>query len=99
MTDYAELKRLAQAATRGEWEARDSWVCPRGYVWASGYPPVPSPIASLDDGEYIGNPNAERDAAFIAAACPDVVLAMIAEIERLRATPTMYRHRTDGGQS
>lgn len=60
MTDYTEIKRLAD-------KSKDSWVNGKWHT-----------RPTLDIGVD------EDDSAYIAAASPDVVLSMIAEIDRLR---------------
>jgi hypothetical protein len=75
MTQYTELKRLAEAATAGPW----------------------SKALYADDCYEIESANSEQvaeayglnDAAYIAAASPDVVLSMIAEIDTLRTQNQM----------
>lgn len=110
MTDYTELKRLAEAASNREWHAAD-WsnnfgedkttiefhteevVAPGNHgIWPNRV--ACHQVASTGEGE---NPLA--DAAFIAAANPVAVLALIAENERLQsASRTLERLRyTDNG--
>ena len=57
MTDYNDLRRLAEAAASGPWWTSDKLKC--------------HPDLELSD-----------DAAYIAAASPDVVLGLLDEIER-----------------
>ncbi|MGU1427482.1 ead/Ea22-like family protein [Pseudomonas aeruginosa] len=86
MTDHAELRRLAKAATPGEWSA----------VWEEGDDtawPNLFPIIQAENGEtVIGNEgfysDLEQDKAnaqFCAAANPKTVLAMLDEIDGLKA--------------
>lgn len=86
MTDHAELRRLAKAATPGEWSA----------VWEEGDDtawPNLFPIIQAENGEtVIGNEgfysDLEQDKAnaqFCAAANPKTVLALLDEIDRLKA--------------
>jgi hypothetical protein len=73
MTDYSELKRLAEAATPGKWTARTDDL---GYaITTVGRFRIIVGSAPADDPE--------PDAQFIAAANPATVLALIAENERL----------------
>ncbi|HBO4894653.1 TPA: ead/Ea22-like family protein [Pseudomonas aeruginosa] len=85
MTDHAELRRLAKAATPGEWSA----------VWEEGDDtawPNLFPIIQAENGEtVIGNEgfysDLEQDKAnaqFCAAANPKTVLALLDEINRLK---------------
>jgi hypothetical protein len=68
MTDYSELKRLAEAATPGPWQTELAYP-----IIQPGYPARGS-IASV---------LIWPDAHFIAAANPAAVLELIAQIERL----------------
>ncbi|MGY4663215.1 hypothetical protein ACVWZ9_004009 [Pseudomonas chlororaphis] len=82
MTDYTELKRLAEAATPGPWDRGDgnevsvSFEGDEAYwMWESAGP------AQL----HGSGDQSVADADFIAAASPVAVLALIAEIETLKA--------------
>lgn len=77
------LRALAERATPGPWSAR---IRPLGGEWvttAGG-----SPICYMADREprfpHKAKMGDDPDAAYIAAASPDVVLGYIAEIGRLR---------------
>ena len=74
MTDLAKLKALAEAARRYTKEGNGWQDDGDGTVFVSG----------LGYYEICSGASAE-DAAYIAAASPDVVLALIAEVEALRA--------------
>ncbi|UXV21041.1 ead/Ea22-like family protein [Pseudomonas fluorescens] len=80
MTAYAELKRLAEAATPGTWRTGE-WM-PKETVGRHQI------VVDTDDGPYVifeGNQNfmddARANAAFVAEASPVVILGMIAELE------------------
>lgn len=86
MTDHAELRRLAKAATPGEWYA----------VWEEGDDtawPNLFPIVQAENGEtVIGNEgfysDLEQDKAnaqFCAAANPKTILALLDEIDGMRS--------------
>ncbi len=86
MTDHAELRRLAKAATPGEWSA----------VWEEGDDtawPNLFPIIQAENGEtVIGNEgfysDLEQDKAnaqFCASANPKTILALLDEIDGLKA--------------
>lgn len=83
MTDHTELRRLAEAATQGEWVQGYEIDGPIGFtrIKASG-----RALASTAPqcGRPHWNDEAEANAAYIAAASPSVVLSLIAEVERLR---------------
>lgn len=67
MTQWAELKQLAEAA-------RDEVL--RSHGWEG----------AVEDADLL-----HTDEAFVKASSPAVVLALIAEIERLRALPVQER--------
>ncbi|MBD1590231.1 ead/Ea22-like family protein [Pseudomonas typographi] len=73
--DYAELKRLAEAATPGPWSARTDDLCYA--VTTLGRFRIIVGSAPADDPE--------PDALFIAAANPAAVLELIAELESANA--------------
>lgn len=73
--DIEQLKKLAEAATPGEWFSQDGEIISR----ESG--------STVISDEYHGNMIAFQntaDAAFIAAANPQTVLALIKELEEAR---------------
>lgn len=80
--DHAELKRLAEGATPGPWNNSGRSVddfdaeCMMRMEWIAN--------GAADDDDDL-NANVENDAAFIAAANPAVVLALLSEIEGLKA--------------
>lgn len=76
MSDYIELKRLAEAATPGPWAYDGSYVCPARTEDGTTYVELWRSIADCHQPE---------NTKFIAAANPAVVLALIAEVEGLRA--------------
>ena len=85
MLDLDDLKRRAEAASKGPWEwTNGALVAPaerREFDDATG---------DYDDGRVIWDPNVfhslrgDADKVFIAAANPQAVLALISEIEQLR---------------
>ena len=79
--DVAELRRLAEAATPGPWDYYRPHPNYRAYavdqVMPGGY--LGEAVATTED-VY-----AEKNAAFIAAANPAVVLGLLAEADALRA--------------
>ncbi|HVL39906.1 MAG TPA: ead/Ea22-like family protein [Fimbriimonadaceae bacterium] len=86
MPDHSDLRRLAEQATPGRWEAvcagNVHWGVRAPTVWANigGRTVVPSSCGR--DG--FGYGAAEEDAAFIAAASPDVILDLLDENDRLQ---------------
>ncbi|HBO7092591.1 TPA: hypothetical protein L4847_006945 [Pseudomonas aeruginosa] len=92
MTDHAKLRRLAKAATPGEWHA--VWEEGDDAAWANLFP-----IIQAENGEIVvGNEgfysDLERDKAnaqFCAAANPRTVLDLLDEIDRLKAENEVLR--------
>ncbi|OEC54804.1 hypothetical protein [Pseudomonas sp. AP42] len=76
MTDYTELKRLAEAATPGPWSYDGSYVCPARVEEGTTYVETWRSVADCAQPE---------NTKFIAAANPFSVLAMIVENERLES--------------
>lgn len=70
MTDHAELRMVAEAATPGEWRTGD------------GDDSLPDCVLS---GEFVVCEHAGGDVDYIAAANPKTVLALLDEIDRLKA--------------
>ncbi|HEJ1456488.1 TPA: ead/Ea22-like family protein [Pseudomonas aeruginosa] len=70
MTNHAELRRLAEAATPGEWRTGD------------GDDSLPDCVLS---GEFVVCEHAGGDVDYIAAANPKTVLALLDENDRLKA--------------
>jgi hypothetical protein len=68
--DVAALRALAEAATPGP------WVSFSGYVWRGEW----------DSGDCVAEGVSDGNAAFTAAANPTEILALLDEVERLRAT-------------
>ena len=71
MSDYSELKRLSEAATPGPWVKTIDGVMPEGEKFGIF-------------GNFGAN-NGEANRGFIAAANPAAVLALISEVEQLKA--------------
>ena len=93
MTDYIELERLAEAATGGRWVTDGDYVNEHGNV-THAY------VAHEDGGriaEAFANCLVKTDeqcranAAFIAAANPAAVLALLSENEALRGLYQMHK--------
>ena len=88
MSDHSELKRLADAATAGQWKAVDygsfSGKSSHWYVETDDG----KNVAFDDSGDPAPNhweARGEQDMKYIAAANPAAVLALIAEVEQLKA--------------
>jgi hypothetical protein len=74
------LRELAERATPGPWEldGKGLWAHPKGAGWAC----VVVPNYEYETGVTLKYE--DRDADYIAAASPDVVTALLDELERLR---------------
>lgn len=89
---FRKLRTLAETATRGPWMGpRITDQLPPGWVgvYAADEAGAPLPFYVIGvTGHTLDeeSPQATDDAAFIAAANPKVVLALLDEIERLRDT-------------
>ena len=94
MSDYSELKRLAEAATPGPWKVEGEaveWQLHQGPFDDTG-----ASIVTVQSLQYVigGGSQDEQggavgvlrstDAEFIAAASPAVILALLTELETLR---------------
>ncbi|MBX6335200.1 hypothetical protein ISD63_00975 [Pseudomonas aeruginosa] len=96
MTDHAELRRLAKAATPGPW----TLYVPEDY---QGPDELPGYGVECAEGRAIVwgalEPETgcqfDRDAEFIAAANPQAILKLIAEVEHLRKDAARYRWLRD----
>lgn len=76
MKDYSELKMLAENATPGEWSHEQDNL----YFYEDGYT---RHMMELSEGSDIGYVEQKHNSDFIAAANPEVILELIAEVERL----------------
>lgn len=83
-SDIQELKRLAEAATKGPWEIteEEGW----DEAWCDWHRVGPF---SLTGGK------ANNDSRYIAAASPDTILALIEENERLRRVRIAAQEQLD----
>jgi hypothetical protein len=83
MSDVTEaLLALAIAATPGPWEHRGASVASIATGYVAELSGFPHSLASLSATR--GPEQRDRDAAFIAAANPSTVIALLGEIEALR---------------
>ena len=97
MTDYSKLERLAEAATGGRWVTDGEYVNEHGNVTYA--------YVAHEDGGRIAKTLANclvktdeqcrTNAAFIAAANPAVVLALLVENERLQQFEAAYTEWSD----
>lgn len=71
MTDLADLRAKAEAATPGPWRWKH-WAAGDAAVLADDTPPEPAIVA-----RSYGLPNADADAAYIAAANPQMIRQLL----------------------
>lgn len=91
MTDIKELRRLAEAATPGEWEAISDTVegvdCEFiAHILTSRF------SATYDDKGEIAHIGNACDAEFIAAANPSAILSLLDKIDALTDALQMAKH-------
>lgn len=84
MKDYSELKMLAENATPGEWSHEQDNL----YFYEDGYT---RHMMELSEGSDIGYVEQKHNSDFIAAANPEVILELIAEVEDLRKGRTDWQ--------
>lgn len=92
MTDLTKLKELAERATPGPWVSTESaeseherWVMTSDQQWS---------ICATHSGAQ-GADCAQDNADFIAAANPQAILGLIAEVDRLRERLQALIHISD----
>lgn len=86
MTDHAKLRRLAKAATPGEWHA--VWEEGDDAAWANLFPIIQAEGGEIvigNEGFYSDLDQDKANAQFCAAANPKTLLALLDEIDRLKA--------------
>lgn len=82
MTNYSELKGLAEAATPGPWGYDGSYVCPTRNEDGTTY---------VESWRSVADCHQPENTKFIAAANPAAVLALIAENENARRTGSFWK--------
>ena len=83
--DVAELRRLAEAATPGPWEAFGAVDGRRGERWLGVTTDMRATEAARAGDVFAAQDCTRQDVLFIAAANPAVVLALLAERDALAA--------------
>ena len=83
--EHTELRKLAEAATPGPWSVSDHEVRTSAFVRAPKFGHVcNAPVSVHNFGDGNSQDPARKNIAFIAAANPETVLALLAERDRLR---------------
>jgi hypothetical protein len=90
MTD-AELRALAAKATPGPWTVGPFWAIDTGIYVAGDYCLATTQTDSEEEGVTSTAERKSRDAAYIAAASPDTILALLDRVEKAEAALTVER--------
>ena len=85
MTDVAELRRLAEAATPGPWEAFGAVDGRRGERWLGVTTDMRATESARAGDVFAAQDCTRQDALFIAAANPAAVLGLLDDADALRA--------------
>ncbi|CEF89128.1 hypothetical protein [Pseudomonas phage vB_PaeM_PAO1_Ab17] len=94
MTDHAKLRRLAKAATPGEWHA--VWEEGDDAAWANLFPVIYAEGGETvigNEGFYSDLDQDKANAQFCAAANPKTLLALLDEIGTLREEVLALREK------
>ncbi len=97
-TDHAALQRLAEQATPGPWRLagvdkfNSDGECERVIDAPSNAIVATVPTGEFEIEDVLDGTVAQHDAAYIAAVYPQVVLALLADVARLRAENERLRH-------
>ncbi|HEJ5107306.1 TPA: ead/Ea22-like family protein [Pseudomonas aeruginosa] len=85
MTDHAELRRVAKAATPGPWSCNRHWAIVGGPTLEFTNGAAQQQIAMACGQSWMHEEELRNNAEFIATANPKTVLALLDEIDRLKA--------------
>lgn len=91
MTDHAELRRLAKAATPGPWSCNRHWAIVGGPTLEFTNGAAQQQIAMACWQSWMHEEELRNNAEFIAANNPKTVLALLDEIDRLKAENEVLR--------
>lgn len=91
MTDHAELRRVAEAATPGPWSCNRHWAIVGGPILEFTNGAAQQQIAMACGQSWMRDDELRNNAEFIAAANPQAILKLIAEVEHLRKDAARYR--------
>ncbi|WP_218040109.1 ead/Ea22-like family protein, partial [Pseudomonas aeruginosa] len=91
MTDHAELRRLAKAATPGPWSCNRHWAIVGGPTLEFTNGAAQQQIAMACWQSWMHEEELRNNAAFMAAANPNTILDLLDEIDRLKAENVALR--------
>ncbi|MFW4762691.1 ead/Ea22-like family protein [Pseudomonas paraeruginosa] len=91
MTDHAELRRLAKAATPGPWSCNRHWAIVGGPTLEFTNGAAQQQIAMACWQSWMHEEELRNNAAFMAAANPNTILDLLDEIDRLKAENEVLR--------
>ncbi|EMG5017428.1 ead/Ea22-like family protein [Pseudomonas aeruginosa] len=91
MTDHAELRRVAKAATPGPWSCNRHWAIVGGPTLEFTNGAAQQQIAMACWQSWMHEEELRNNAEFIAANNPKTVLALLDEIDRLKAENEVLR--------
>ncbi|MFG8158697.1 ead/Ea22-like family protein [Pseudomonas aeruginosa] len=86
MTDHAELRRLAEAATPGPWSCNRHWAIVGGPTLEFTNGAAQQQIAMACWQSWMREEELRNNAAFMAAANPKTILALLDEIDGMKAS-------------
>ncbi|MFN1181098.1 ead/Ea22-like family protein [Pseudomonas aeruginosa] len=86
MTDHAELRRLAEAATPGPWSCNRHWAIVGGPTLEFTNGAAQQQIAMACWQSWMHEEELRNNAAFMAAANPKTILALLDEIDGMKAS-------------
>lgn len=96
MSDHAELRRLAKAATPGPWSCNRHWAIVGGPTLEFTNGAAQQQIAMACWQSWMREEELRNNAAFMAEANPKTILALLDEIDRLKAENERLRQGMKG---
>ncbi|EJA2567788.1 ead/Ea22-like family protein [Pseudomonas aeruginosa] len=96
MTDHAELRRVAEAATPGPWSCNRHRAIVGGPTFEFTNGAAQQQIAMACWQSWMHEEELRNNAEFIAAANPKTILALLDEIDRLKAESDRLRQGMKG---
>ncbi|HGE2263602.1 TPA: ead/Ea22-like family protein [Pseudomonas aeruginosa] len=86
MTDHAELRRVAEAATPGPWSCNRHWAIVGGPILEFTNGAAQQQIAMACGQSWMRDDELRNNAEFIAAANPKTILALLDEIDGMKTS-------------